>query len=94
MKALASLTRKIIWQLLSGLVGGSHHHDDHISKKRLSEKLIEGMTPHTAHTDKLATTSERDWGSYSENVGKADNFLIQKDDVFGASRIEALLKMG
>ncbi|MCI9725246.1 hypothetical protein [Vibrio parahaemolyticus] len=55
-----------------------------MSKKRLSEKeLIEGMTP---HTDELATTSERDWGSYSENVDKADDdFLIQRDDVFDAS---------
>ncbi|MDW1461225.1 hypothetical protein R7F07_01975 [Vibrio sp. YT-16] len=66
-----------------------------MSKKRLSEKeLIEGMTPHTAHADDLATTSERDWGSYSENVDKADDdFLIQRDDVFGASRMETLLKM-
>ncbi|MGO2323709.1 hypothetical protein [Vibrio casei] len=58
-----------------------------MSKKQLSEKeLVEGITPYTSHADELATTSERDWGSYSENADKADdNFLIKRDDVFDAS---------
>lgn len=59
-------------------------------KKRLSEKdLLEGLTSHTAHSDKLATTSEKDWGSYSEDADKADrDFLVERRDVFDSSRIE------
>lgn len=66
-----------------------------MAKKRLSEKdLVEGLTRHTANADELATTSERDWGSYSEDTDKADSdFLIQRDDVFDATRMERLLKM-
>lgn len=66
-----------------------------MSKKRLSEKeLVEGITPYTSHADELATTSERDWNSYSENADKADDdLLIKRDDVFDASRMETLLKM-
>ncbi|RZP71764.1 hypothetical protein D8T51_22220 [Vibrio vulnificus] len=61
-----------------------------MSKKRLSEKdLFEGLTSHTAHSDELATTSEKDWGSYSEDSDKADSdFLVERRDVFDSSRIE------
>lgn len=61
-----------------------------MSKKQSSEKaFLEGLTPYTAHTDELATTGEKDWGDYSEDADKADNdFLVQRDDVFDASRIE------
>lgn len=64
-------------------------------KKRLSEKdLLERLTRHTVHADELGTASERYWGSYSENTDKADSdFLIQRDDVFDATRMERLLKM-
>ncbi|WP_038889502.1 hypothetical protein [Vibrio campbellii] len=61
-----------------------------MSKKRLSEKeLLEGLTSHTAHSDEFATTSEKDWGAYSEDADKADsNFLVERRDVFDSSRIE------
>ena len=61
-----------------------------MSKKRLSEKdLLEGLTSHTAHSDELATTSEKDWGSYSGDADKADSdFLVERRDVFDSSRIE------
>ncbi|MDW6017513.1 hypothetical protein SBW85_06930 [Vibrio plantisponsor] len=61
-----------------------------MSKKRLSEKdLLEGLTSHTAHSDELATTSEKDWGSYSEDANMADSdFLVERRDVFDSSRIE------
>ncbi|ENQ8649949.1 hypothetical protein ACEQ8A_003615 [Vibrio fluvialis] len=61
-----------------------------MSKKRLSEKdLLEGLTSHTAHSDELATTSEKDWGAYSEDADKADSdFLVERRDVFDSSRIE------
>lgn len=61
-----------------------------MSKKRLSEKdLLEGLTSHTAHSDELATTSEKDWGSYSEDADMADSdFLVERRDVFDSSRIE------
>ena len=64
-----------------------------MAKKRLSEKdLVEGLTRHTANADELATTSERDWETYSEDTDKADSdFLIQRDDVFDATRMERLL---
>lgn len=49
-----------------------------MSKKRLSEKdLLEGLTSHTAHSDELATTSEKDWGSYSENDKADSDFLVE-----------------
>lgn len=66
-----------------------------MTKKRLSDKdILEGLKYHTAHADELATRSERDWGSYSENTDKADSdFLIQRDDVFNATRMVRLLKM-
>lgn len=49
-----------------------------MSKKLLSEKdLLEGLTSHTAHTDEFVTTSEKDWGAYSEGADKADiDFLV------------------
>ena len=61
-----------------------------MSKKRLSEKdLLEGLTSHTAHSDELATTNEKDWGPYSENVDKEDSdFLVKRRDAFDSSRIE------
>ncbi|MCG9231612.1 hypothetical protein L3X65_20940 [Vibrio diabolicus] len=61
-----------------------------MSKKLLSEKdLLEGLTSHTAHTDEFATTSEKDWGAYSEGADKADiDFLVERRDVFDSSRIE------
>ncbi len=61
-----------------------------MSKKRLSEKdLLAGLTSHTAHSDELATTSEKDWGSYSEDTDKVDSdFLVERHDVFDSSRIE------
>ncbi|EOG7668812.1 hypothetical protein ACLINM_004575 [Vibrio parahaemolyticus] len=61
-----------------------------MSKKLLPEKdLLEGLTSHTAHTDEFATTSEKDGGAYSEGADKADiDFLVERRDVFDASRIE------
>ncbi|EGQ9089966.1 hypothetical protein GCL58_25310 [Vibrio parahaemolyticus] len=61
-----------------------------MSKKLLSEKdLLEGFTSHTAYTDEFATTSEKDWGDYSEGADKADiDFLVERRDVFDSSRIE------
>ncbi|PNH95347.1 hypothetical protein [Vibrio diazotrophicus] len=61
-----------------------------MNKKRLSEKdLLEGLTSHTAHSDELATTSEKDWGSYSEDANMADSdFLVERRDAFDSSRIE------
>jgi hypothetical protein len=61
-----------------------------MSKKRLSEKdLLEGLTSHAAHSDELATTSEKDWGVYSGDMDKADSdFLVERRDVFDSSRIE------
>ncbi len=61
-----------------------------MSKKRLSEKdLLEGLTSHTVHSSELATTSEKDWGSYLEDTDKADSdFLVQRGDVFDSCRIE------
>ncbi|MFS1473610.1 hypothetical protein BCU45_003315 [Vibrio lentus] len=61
-----------------------------MNKKRLSEKeLLEGLTSHTGHSDELATTSEQDWGSYSEDVDKADSdFLVQRGDIFDSCLIE------
>ncbi|KUI99151.1 hypothetical protein [Vibrio sp. MEBiC08052] len=61
-----------------------------MSKKRLSEKdLLEGLTSHTAHSDELAATSEKDWGSYPEESDKADSdFLVERYDFFDSSRIE------
>jgi hypothetical protein len=66
-----------------------------VSKIKLSEEdLLEGLTSQSSHADELATTSERDWGSYSENADKSDDdFLIQRDDVFDAPRMETLVKM-
>lgn len=66
-----------------------------MSKKRLPEKkLVKGVTPHTADADELGTTTESDWGSYTENADKADDdFLIKRDEVFDESRMETLLKM-
>lgn len=66
-----------------------------MSKVKLSEKdLLEGLTSQNSHADELATTSERDWGSYSDNAEKADDdFLIYRDDSFDATRMERLLKM-
>ena len=66
-----------------------------MNKKRLLEKdILERLTSHTAYADELATTSERDWGTYSEDADKADSdFLIQRDDVFDETRMERLLKM-
>ena len=63
-----------------------------MSRKPISEKeLIEGITPKTAHADELATTSEKDWGSYSEDTDKAESdFLVQRDDVFNDTQ---MLKM-
>ncbi len=58
-----------------------------MSKKRLSEKdLLEGITSHTAHSDELATTSEKDWGAYSEDAD--GDLLVERSDVFDSSRIE------
>ena len=58
-----------------------------MSKKRLSEKdLLEGLTSHTAHSDELATTSVKDWGTYSEDADR--DFLVERRDVFDSSRIE------
>lgn len=58
-----------------------------MSKKRLSEKdLLEGLTSHTAHSDEFATTSEKDWGAYSEDADS--DFLVERRDVFDSSRIE------
>ncbi|MZI94717.1 hypothetical protein F9817_16170 [Vibrio sp. CAIM 722] len=61
-----------------------------MSKKRLSEKeLLEGLTPYTAHVDKLAAIREKDWRSYSEDTEKSDDdFLTQREDVFDDTRIE------
>lgn len=61
-----------------------------MSIKRLSEKeLLEGLTSHTGHPDEVATTSEKDWGSYSEYADRADSdFLVQRSDVFDSCRIE------
>jgi len=61
-----------------------------MSKKRLSEKdLLEGLTSHTAYFYELVTTSENDWGAYSENADKANSdFLVERRDVFDSSRIE------
>ncbi|MGO2323944.1 hypothetical protein [Vibrio casei] len=61
-----------------------------MSKKRLSEKdLLDGLTSHTAHSDKLAIVSEKDWELYSEDADKADSdFLVERRDVFDSSRIE------
>ncbi|TBT26407.1 hypothetical protein D5E85_26470, partial [Vibrio parahaemolyticus] len=61
-----------------------------MSIKMLSEKdLLEGLTSHTAHIDEFATTSEKDWGAYSEGADKADiDFLVERRDVFDSSRIE------
>lgn len=66
-----------------------------MSKIKLSEEdLLEGLTSQSSHADELATTSERDWGSYSENADKADDdFLIQRDDVFDSPRMETLVKI-
>ena len=66
-----------------------------VSKIKLSEEdLLEGLTSQSSHADELATTSEIDWGSYSENADKSDDdFLIQRDDVFDAPRMETLVKM-
>ncbi|CAH8242223.1 conserved hypothetical protein [Vibrio aestuarianus] len=66
-----------------------------MSRKPLSEKeLLEGITPKTAHADELATTNEKDWGSYSEDTDKAESdFLVQRDDVFNDTRMENMLKM-
>lgn len=51
-----------------------------MSKKRLSEKdLLEGLTNHTAHSNERATTSEKDWGSYSEDADS--DFLVELRDV-------------
>lgn len=63
-----------------------------MSRKPISEKeLLKGITPKTAHADELATTSEKDWGSYSEDTDKAESdFLVQRDDVFNDTR---MLKM-
>lgn len=60
-----------------------------MSKKRLSEKdLLEGLTSNTAHSDELATTSEKDQGAYSEDADKADSdFLVERRDVFDSSEL-------
>ncbi|MFH4766921.1 hypothetical protein [Vibrio alginolyticus] len=58
-----------------------------MSKKLLPEKdFLEGLTSHTAHTDEFVTTSEKDWGAYSE--GADIDFLVERRDVFDSSRIE------
>ena len=61
-----------------------------MSKKRLSEKdLLEELTSHTANSGELATTRDKDWGTYSEDTDKADNdFLVQREDAIDSSRIE------
>ncbi|MCE0493889.1 hypothetical protein [Vibrio salinus] len=61
-----------------------------MSKKWLSGKdLLERLTSHTVHSSELATTSEKDWGSYLEDTDKADSdFLVQRSDVFDSCRIE------
>lgn len=66
-----------------------------MSRKPLSEKeLLEGITPKTAHADELATTNEKDWGSYSEDTDKAESdFLVQRDDALNDTRMEKMLKM-
>ncbi|EKO3488518.1 hypothetical protein [Vibrio fluvialis] len=66
-----------------------------MSRKPISEKeLLEGMTPKTAHADELATTSEEDWGSYSEvsDIAESD-FLVQRDDIVNETRMEKMLQM-
>lgn len=65
-----------------------------MSRKPISEKeLLEGMTPKTAHADELATTSEKDWGSYSEvsDIAESD-FLVQRDDIVNETRMEKCYK--
>lgn len=51
-----------------------------MSRKPLSEKeLLEGITPKTAHADELATTNEKDWGSYSKaRIKQKANFLFKE----------------
>ena len=66
-----------------------------MSRKPISEKeLLDGITPKTVHADELATTSEKDWGSYSENTDKAESdCLVQRDNAFHNTRMEKMLKM-
>ncbi|MGR5280355.1 hypothetical protein [Photobacterium damselae] len=61
-----------------------------MSRKPISEKeLLDGITPKTVHADELATTSEKDWGSYSENTDKAESdCLVQRDNAFHNTRME------
>jgi len=60
-----------------------------MSEKRLSEKdLLEELTSHSAHSDKLATTSEKDWGSYSGSDKADSDFLVEREYVFDSCRIE------
>lgn len=66
-----------------------------MSRKPISEKeLLEGITPKTAHADELATTSEKDWGSYSEvsDIAESD-FIVQRDDIVNETRMEKMLQM-
>ena len=66
-----------------------------MSRKPISEKeLLDGITPKTIHADELAATSEKDWGSYSENTDKAESdFLVQRGNAFHDTRMEKMLKM-
>ncbi|MCJ2375536.1 hypothetical protein LNL84_01660 [Vibrio sp. ZSDZ34] len=60
-----------------------------MSKKRLSEQdLLEELTSHSAHSDELATISEKDWGSYSGNDKTDSDFLVEREDVFDSCRVE------
>ncbi len=64
--------------------------DNVMSKVKSSGKdLLEGLTNQNSHADELATTGEGNWGSYSDNAEKADDdFLIQRDDTFDATRMD------
>ncbi|WP_188008398.1 hypothetical protein [Photobacterium damselae] len=66
-----------------------------MSRKPISEKeLLDGITPKTIHADELATTSEKDWGSYSENTDKAESdFLVQRGNTSHDTRMGKMLKM-
>lgn len=59
-----------------------------MSKKRLTEELLEDKAVFNAHSDKLATRNEKDWRSYSENDKADSDFLVERGDIFDSSRIE------